>query len=110
MERKFAADLDSLQNVKFYMKLPRWFRIPTPLGDYIPDWAVVFDGDKRLYFVAETKSTNQELRPSENMKITCAKKHFASNRSTYDDLVYAAPVSEVREMVADYGARSRRSN
>lgn len=64
---------------KLFFKLPGKFEIPTPLGTYNPDWAVVFEGDARVYFVAETKSSTvkEERRPSENLKIACGRKHFA---------------------------------
>ena len=57
VESDFAKDLDSMENVKFYFKLPNWFKIPTPIGNYNPDWALVFEDDKKIYFVAETKET-----------------------------------------------------
>jgi len=56
--------------------LPNWFKIPTPIGNYNPDWALIFKGEKEIYFVAETKSAGQELRGSEEMKIKCGKAHF----------------------------------
>ncbi len=78
-ESRFARDCDTDENVKFYFKLPRGFKIPTPIGNYIPDWAVIFENDRRIYFVAETKSTldKQLLRDIERMKIDCGEKHFA---------------------------------
>lgn len=66
----------------FYLKLPRWFIIDTPVGPYTPDWAVAYRDHKTLYFVAETKSTagggvNQSLlRPMERYKIQCGTRHF----------------------------------
>lgn len=60
----------------FYFKLPFWFKIDTPIGSYNPDWAIVKKGEKRIYFVAEAKSTGQELRGSEKMKVKCGKEHF----------------------------------
>jgi type III restriction enzyme len=77
-ERKFAQDCDNNDDVEFFIKLPRWFVINTPLGDYIPDWALMLKKEKRLYFVAETKSTldKTKRRESENQKIECGKKHF----------------------------------
>lgn len=77
-EEKFAKDLESMERVKFYVKLPGWFRIDTPLGTYNPDWAVVFNGDKRIYFVAESKASTDEedLRLKEKLKIKCGEKHF----------------------------------
>ena len=77
-ERKFAEDCDTNNNIEFFIKLPRWFVIKTPIGPYTPDWALIFKGDKKLYFVAETKSTLDEsaLRGSENLKVKCGEKHF----------------------------------
>ena len=57
VERQFARDLDDNENVKRFVRLPRWFRIDTPIGPYNPDWAFVSESGKRLYFVRETKST-----------------------------------------------------
>ena len=81
VERRFAKDLDSADEVAVYAKLPRGFQIPTPVGSYAPDWAIAFrDGTdiKHLFFVAETKGTlgTLELRGIENSKIACAKKLF----------------------------------
>ncbi len=78
-EMNFARDCEADEKIKFYVKLPTGFKIPTPIGNYVPDWAVVFDNDSRIYFVVETKSTLnlQERRGQENMKIECGKKHFA---------------------------------
>ena len=68
--------------VKVYAKLPGWFKVPTPLGSYNPDWAVLVDsGDgERLYLVVETKGTTHtaELRPAEQDKIKCGRAHFAA--------------------------------
>jgi len=77
-ETKFARDCSLDEKVKLFFKLPLKFKINTPLGPYTPDWAVVFDNDKRVYFVAETKSTtiDAELRPAEVLKIKCGQKHF----------------------------------
>jgi type III restriction enzyme len=80
-EKDFAHDCESDDNIKFFFKLPRGFRVPTPIGDYIPDWAVMMqeDGKNKIYFVAETKSTLDKglLRPLEDLKIRCGEKHFA---------------------------------
>ena len=76
VENDFAKDCESSENIEFYFKLPFWFKIDTPIGSYNPDWAVVFKGEKKIYFVAETKSDGQELRGSEKMKIKCGKEHF----------------------------------
>ena len=75
-ENQFAINCESSEQIEFYFKLPYWFEIATPIGKYKPDWAVVFKGEKKIYFVAETKSAGQELRVSEMLKIECAKKHF----------------------------------
>ncbi|MBP7552074.1 MAG: DEAD/DEAH box helicase family protein [Spirochaetes bacterium] len=78
IERKFANDCDDNENIEFYIKLPNWFKIDTPLGSYNPDWALIFKDEKKLYFVAETKSTisKMNLRDSERLKIECGKAHF----------------------------------
>ena len=81
VERKFAEDLEANEAVKVYAKLPGWFKVPTPLGTYNPDWAVLveIDGQEKLYFVVETKGSNwwDELRHIEGAKIKCGEKHFA---------------------------------
>jgi type III restriction enzyme len=82
VETKFAKDCESSEQIKFYFKLPNWFKIPTPIGNYNPDWAVVFEDDKKIYFVAETKETGTshvdlfKLNYSEQLKIKCGKAHF----------------------------------
>lgn len=78
-ERAFAHDCSVEERVKLFFKLPSQFKIPTPLGTYNPDWAVVFHGDSRVYFVAETKSSTVEKdrRTNENLQISCGRKHFA---------------------------------
>jgi len=79
-ESDFAKELEANENVKLYTKLPDWFKIDTPLGSYNPDWAVLFqrDGEERLYFIVETKSTlfSEERRGTENSKIACGERHF----------------------------------
>jgi type III restriction enzyme len=81
-ESTFANDLEHNSAVKVYAKLPRWFAVPTPLGSYYPDWAVLVQADEgeRLYFVVETKSSLQsyDLRSSEDAKIHCGKAHFVA--------------------------------
>jgi len=84
VESDFAKDCEAGENVGFYFKLPFWFKIATPIGSYNPDWAIVFKGEKKIYFVAETKSAGQELRGSERMKIKCGKAHFKN----FEDVVY----------------------
>ncbi len=79
IERKFATDCEADGNIKFFFKIPHGFKIPTPIDSYVPDWAIVFENDKRIYFVTETKGSlsKDDRRGSENMKIACAEKHFA---------------------------------
>jgi type III restriction enzyme len=79
IERPFACDCEADESIKFFFKLPRGFKVPTPIGHYIPDWAIVFENDSRIYFIAETKGTldKQLLREVERMKIDCGAKHFA---------------------------------
>ena len=79
-ERTFIEDLEKNEDVIVYAKLPNWFKVPTPLGPYQPDWAVLLktpDGE-RLYLVVETKSTAflSGLRDMERDKIRCGEKHF----------------------------------
>jgi type III restriction enzyme len=80
-ERAFVTELDKSVEVIVYAKLPKRFFIPTPVGNYNPDWAIVFkEGTvKHIYFVAETKGSmsSMELRKIEECKIICAKKFFA---------------------------------
>ena len=81
-ERTFADALEKNDGVVLYAKLPGWFKVPTPLGAYNPDWAILFDqdGTQRLYFVVETKSSlfTDDLRDKESAKIECGKAHFAA--------------------------------
>ncbi len=85
LERDFAAALDTMDEVKLFVKLPAWFTVPTPIGNYNPDWAVAFyvqDGfgevREKLYLVRETKGSLDvdDLRAVESMKISCARRHF----------------------------------
>jgi type III restriction enzyme len=80
VEKGFAEDLEKNEAVKVYAKLPGWFRVPTPLGTYNPDWAVLVevDGQERLYFVVETKGSlfDEDLRDKESAKIKCGRAHF----------------------------------
>jgi type III restriction enzyme len=82
VEREFVTALDTSNEVAVYAKLPRGFFIPTPVGDYNPDWAIAFtEGTvKHIYFVAETKGSlsSLQLKGIEEAKIDCARKFFAS--------------------------------
>ena len=93
VERRFAKELDAAQEVCVYAKLPKGFHIPTPVGNYSPDWAIAFyEGTvKHIYFVAETKGTMESLnlRPIEKAKISCARKLFnelSTNNVRYHDV------------------------
>ena len=94
VERNFLRDIESSTEVEVYAKLPRGFRIPTPVGDYNPDWAIVFrEGTvTHIHFVAETKGSmsSMALRPLEKTKIECARKFFEElNRKLgTDDVKY----------------------
>lgn len=98
VEYDFMKALEQSDNVKFYVKLPGWFKITTPLGPYNPDWAVVFDGDERIYFVAETKGSDDindnHLSAAERGKILSARKHFREI-----GVSYAAPVQSLQSAV-----------
>ena len=93
IERSFVTELDTSHEVAVYAKLPRGFFIPTPVGDYNPDWAIAFtEGSvKHVYFVAETKGSlsTLQLKGVEEAKIECARKFFASlSEKNGDDVTY----------------------
>ena len=90
VERRMAEKMDTADEVCVYAKLPKGFHIPTPVGNYSPDWAIAFNKGmvKHIFFIAETKGTMEslQLKPIEQAKIKCAKKLFASLSD--DDVVY----------------------
>lgn len=93
IERRFAQDLDAAEEVCVYAKLPKGFHIPTPVGNYSPDWAIAFyEGTvKHIFFVAETKGTMEtlQLKPIEQAKIRCARKLFnelSTSKVRYHDV------------------------
>jgi type III restriction enzyme len=93
VEREFVTELDTSNEVAVYAKLPRGFFIPTPVGDYNPDWAIAFTKGtvKHIYFVAETKGSlsSLQLKGVEDAKIDCARKFFASlNEMNGQDVKY----------------------
>ncbi|MDO4710196.1 MAG: DEAD/DEAH box helicase family protein [Pseudomonadota bacterium] len=98
VESRFARDCALDARVRFFFKLPGAFKVDTPLGRYNPDWAVVFEDDKRVYFVAETKSSLVEgaLRRNEELKIECGKKHFAARAG---QVVNFKAVKNLQELV-----------
>ena len=84
-EKEFAKQLEENEKVKLFVKLPPWFVVETPVGEYNPDWAIVFEEKdlqgktkEKLYLVRETKFVEklENLRPSEKHKIKCAIEHF----------------------------------
>ncbi len=85
-ERQFAHDLDEAKEVVVYAKLPRSFQIPTPVGNYAPDWAIAMEkgGVKHIFFIAETKGSmsSMNLTKIELAKIDCAEKLFNSLSTT----------------------------
>jgi len=101
VEREFVKELDTSTEVVVYAKLPRGFLIPTPVGDYNPDWAISFKAGsvRHIYFVAETKGTmsSMKLREIEKTKIECARKFFdeINEKITEDRVKY--------DVVTDYG-------
>lgn len=99
IERDFVNEIDTSNEVAVYAKLPRGFFIPTPVGDYNPDWAIAFtEGSvKHVYFVAETKGSlsTMQLKGVENAKIECARRFFKSlNEKNGGDVTY--------DVVTDY--------
>jgi len=103
IERAFVTDLDTSKEVAVYAKLPRGFFIPTPVGDYNPDWAIAFtEGSvKHIYFVAETKGSlsTLQLKGVEDAKIECARRFFASLNEKNDQDVKYGVVTDYTELM-----------
>jgi len=97
VESKFARDCETSEQVEFYFKLPNWFKIPTPIGTYNPDWALIFKNEKRIYFVAETKGTLDlsKLRLEEQLKVKCGQEHFKQ----FEDVEYRH-IARLSDLVA----------
>jgi type III restriction enzyme len=102
-ESTFAQGLEQNTDVKLYTKLPGWFKIETPLGSYNPDWAVLIDkdGDEKLYFVIETKSSllQDDLRLAEQDKIKCGTAHFEA----LDNEVQFIQATKINDLVDRIG-------
>jgi type III restriction enzyme len=100
IESTLATDFENSEHISVYAKLPNWFKIDTPLGTYNPDWAILWkDGnDEKLFFVVESKGTTLlgDLRPKEQGKIDCGKKHFAALDS---EMIVAAGMSDIEDFV-----------
>ncbi len=105
-EAAFASQLELNTAIKVYAKLPGWFTVPTPLGAYNPDWAVVAqtEAGDRLYLVVETKSSlfADDLRDSEGAKIACGKAHFRALHVSEAAAQYVVERS-VEELLAQVG-------
>ena len=105
-EEHFARSLEKNTDVKLYAKLPAWFTVTTPLGQYNPDWAVLVESDKseKLYFVVETKGSSklEDLRLKEYAKIQCGKAHFAALEARENPAQYivASGMEELVEQMA----------
>lgn len=101
-EATFADELEKNNAVKVYAKLPGWFKVPTPLGTYNPDWAVLVEENEaeRLYMVVETKASlfAEDLRAKEQAKIDCGKAHFKALEVCADPAKYVV-ASTVEEML-----------
>jgi type III restriction enzyme len=109
IEHDFVQALEAMDEVKLFVKLPDWFIVPTPIGDYNPDWAVVFhiqdqfgEMQEKLYLVRETKGSLDEddLRGKEEMKIECASRHFETITVDYD--VVSTAEQFRKKVLADY--------
>jgi type III restriction enzyme len=105
IEKKFCEDLDNWNQVRLYVKLPKWFKVETPVGEYNPDWAIVFEprdsvgeatGERLLYLVRETKDPDWPAgaRREEEQKVKCGKAHFRDALGT--DFKVVSRASELR--------------
>lgn len=94
IERKFAEELDKRQDIKLFVKLPRWFRVETPIGEYNPDWAIVKHDESKIYLLRETKGTKdyEKLRNSEADKIKCGRKHFEALDINFEVVTHAGEI------------------
>jgi type III restriction enzyme len=97
VERRFAEELDAREDIRLFVKLPRWFKVETPVGTYNPDWAIVKQAENeapKLYLVRETKSTLDQLklRGIEWAKLSCGKAHFAELGVNFKHVTSAAEV------------------
>lgn len=103
IESELAKEFERNENIKVYVKLPNWFKIDTPLGTYNPDWAVLFekDNEERLFFVVESKGTMgyEFLRPAEQGKIECGKRHFAELSKQSGSKISLEFVSKMEDFV-----------
>jgi len=107
VEKSFAEALDAREEVKLFFKLPRWFQIPTPVGAYNPDWAIVAGDPDKVYLVRETKGTQEQgkRRESENQKIKFGKLHFKALSKNPEDAVDFKDCVTLQEALASLTAR-----
>lgn len=100
VEENLAKEFEQSENIKLYTKLPSWFKVPTPLGDYNPDWAILYhkNNDEKLYFVTESKGVlfTESLRPSEKLKIDCGVAHFEAINS---QMIVATNIDDIHRQV-----------
>lgn len=103
-ERTFAEQLEMNETIKVYAKLPGWFRVPTPLGTYNPDWAVLVekDGGEHLYFVVETKHSlfTDDLHDRESGKIKCGAAHFEELAQFNSPAAQFIKATKIRDLLA----------
>jgi type III restriction enzyme len=94
VERKFAEDLERREDIKLFVKLPRWFKIETPIGEYNPDWAILKHDDTVLYLVRETKGTRdfERMRNAEADKVRCGRRHFEELKVDFDVVTKSSEV------------------
>lgn len=104
IERQFVKDLEARKDVRLYLKLPAWFSVPTPIGEYRPDWAIVMDGPENagtpiLYLVTETKESalRDDLRPNEWRRIQCGAASFGSTQFKKEGALQGVNYRVVRE-------------
>ncbi|GFP11504.1 restriction endonuclease [Lactobacillus helveticus] len=99
-ERKFAESLINEKKIKYFFKLPNWFKIPTPFGNYNPDWAILAEtnGVKKLYFVIDTKTTEEKgtLRSGEQTKLSAGAQAYKAEG--FEDVRFEAPIKVIGDL------------
>ncbi|HCW3121981.1 TPA: restriction endonuclease subunit R, partial [Enterobacter roggenkampii] len=104
VESRFAQELEEQDEVKLYLKLPGWFKIPTPLGTYNPDWALVIEdnGEEHIYFVVETKSKHIGLGHEEDAKIACGTAHFSALEAEIINAAKYVRATDLTEILSSF--------
>jgi type III restriction enzyme len=104
VEKSFAEALDAREEVKLFFKLPRWFKIPTPVGPYNPDWAIVAGDPDKVYLIRETKGSLDQgkRRDSENQKIRFGRRHFEALSESSSDVVDFKDCTTLSEVLAGW--------